>query len=370
MPLNSTNESIAWFYPIMTGNELPLLEEVINSGFVNEGNQTEIFEQRIAEFTGAEYAIATNSGTVGMALALMATGIGAGDEVLVPNFTYVATANAITLTGATPVFCDVSFSDLLLDPNSLRAHLTNRTRAVLSVDVNGRGSAKPEVEEFCQKNNLVLVFDAAEALGSKLRGQRIGTFGDVSVFSLSPNKIITSGQGGVITTSNKATYKRLKQLKNQGLDRRGTGGNDDHNTLGFNFKFSDLQAAMANAQLEKIDERIAAIQKRNQEYFKQLSSVCGISLPNYDEECGTLLWPDLLCDRRDELVTKLLERGIQSRPFWKPVTAHRPYHRSAHPRTTPNTNTISKNGLWLPSAFDLTQRQISMVCQIIKEFFK
>lgn len=353
----------------MTGQEIGMLGAVIESGFVNEGPRTAEFETRVAKFVGCTHAMATNSGTVGMSLALMACNIGPGDEVIMPGFTYVATANAITLTGAKPIFCDINPSDYLISSQQVEALITPRTKAVLAVDVNGRISASTELQECCRNAGLSLIFDSAEGLGSALSGQMAGTFGDVSVFSLSPNKVITAGQGGVVTTDNDSIFSRLRQLKLQGLNQRGTGGDDNHDALGFNFKFTDLQAAVALAQFDNLDARLETMRTRNAHYHNRLSQIKDVSLASYLPQSGTLLWPDILCTRRDELRDFLQSKGIQSRAFWKPVADHAPYQHNSTGESLPVSRRVSANGLWLPAALDLSEDAIDHVCDTIEAFF-
>lgn len=356
---------VSWFQPEMTGGEIERLAGVLDRNFLNDGPLTREFERRVAERVAAPYGVAVTSGTAAIALALMAKGIGPGDEVVVPDLTFVATANAARLTGATVVLADVELHRFSLSREFVEGCLTARTRAVVSVDVNGRGADYRWLEPFCRRRNLALICDAAEAFGSKFDGRPLGSFGDAACFSFSPNKTITTGQGGMVVTGDQNLYHRLLELKDQGRRQRGTGGDDLHPVMGFNFKFTDLQAAVGLAQLEVLDARIAYAQRRDQWYRDVLASMPGLTLPDFTSEIGEVRqWTDVLFDQRDALRREFGSRRIGVRAFWFPIYRQDTYRRKDN--SFPNSGHISDRGLWLPSNFRITQEQIGWVADAIR----
>lgn len=357
--------NIPWFNPEIAGSELSRLSGVLDSAFLNDGRLTSEFEMRVATIAGTDHAVAVTSGTAAITLALMALGIGAGDVVIVPNLTFIATANAARLAGAEVCLVDVETQRFGLDPEALTAALSPRVRAVITVDVNGRGANYRFIESFCRTHGLKLVCDAAEALGSRYDARPIGSFGDAACFSFSPNKTITTGQGGMVTTNDAAVAARLRELKDQGRPVRGTGGDDAHPTLGFNFKFTDIQAAVGLAQLEKFEERLAAARQRDIWYRDRLADCPGLQLPDMDSEPGEVRqWTDVLLDRREDVRAVLTREGVGHRAFWHPIHTQQPY---ANPRGRfDNSIRISERGLWLPSHFSLTQDQVETTANLIR----
>lgn len=358
---------IQWWVPELGEREKQLVAEVIDGNFPNDGEYTTAFESRIAEICGVPYAVATTSGTTAIFLALAACGIGPGDEVLVPDLTFVATANAVRLTGATPVLVDVSPETCNIDPAQAQARITSRTRAIVPVHVSGRGADMQALAAIAARHGLRVVEDAAEALGSCMGQQPLGSFGDAGCFSFSPNKTITTGQGGMVVTRDEVLHARLRELKDHGRPVRGTGGADEHASLGYNFKLTNVQAAIGLAQLERFESRRAHLRDLYRWYSGSLAGVLGVRLPGFDLDGGACpQWIDAIVDRRDSLHDYLLERRIQTRKFWYPVHTHAPYredgalfHGSTH---------VSARGLWLPSALSLTAADVSRVSAHIRDW--
>ena len=358
-------EKISWFRPEMTGGELARLSGVLERNFLNDGPLTRELEERIAQRVGTRHAVAVTSGTVALSLALMANGIGVGDEVIVPDLTFIATANAARMAGATVVLADVEPARFTLSVEAVERALTPRTRAVMTVDVNGRGADYHALEPFCRKRGLVLVCDAAEALGSAYAGRPLGGFGDAGCFSFSANKTVTSGQGGIVVTNNTDAYHRLLELKDQGRPKRGSGGDDLHPTMGFNFKFTDLQAAVALAQLDVCDERLARARRRDAWYCDALDGLPGVEVADFTSEPGEVRqWTDVLLDDRDTVRGVLEQRGIGVRAFWFPIHSQAPYLSDGDGFA--NACSISKRGLWLPSNFSITEDDVAQVAAAIR----
>jgi perosamine synthetase len=348
----------------MTGDELDLLKHVLYSGFVNDGPVTQRFEAEIARIAGTRFAVAVTSGTTAISCALMAAGVGPGDEVLVPALTFVATANAVRLAGAVPILVDIEPERFAIDPAAIEAAVTPRTRAVVTVDVNGRGAAYETIEPFCSRRGLLLVTDSAEGLGSSYRGRPLGSFGVAGCFSFSPNKFVTTGQGGVVTTNDERVCQRLLEIKDQGRPLRGTGGDDMHPGMGFNFKFTDLQAAIGLAQLRALGDRIEAARRRDALYQEYLGNLPGMRVGQMQEEGEVRLWADALFDRRAVAESALAGADIGFRKFWHPINMQQSYRDQAGP--FPMAEQVSRRGLWLPSHFAVTESEIERTCRVLR----
>lgn len=353
----------------MTGGELELVRQVIDSNYLNDGDVTERFERAVADRVGSKHAVAVTSGTTAITLALMAAGVRAGDEVVVPDMTFIATANAVRLAGGTPVLADVDERTLNLDPAAFERAITPRTRAVVPVHVSGRGADMAAVAKVAQKHGIAVVEDAAEAFISRIDGRALGTFGVAGCLSFSPNKSITTGQGGIVLTDDDDLAGRVRSLKDQGRPVRGTGGDDVHPTVGFNFKFTNLQAAIGLAQLRVLDERLERQRRTYGIYAKALAGSPGIRLPGFDLARGeTPLWTDAVVDRRDDLDRWLSERAMGCRRFWFPIHTQAPYRRDD--ADFPVSTRVAPKALWLPSAFTITDDDVATVCESIVSFLK
>ena len=360
--------SISWWSPEMTGNELPLVKKVIDSNFLNDGEVTEQFAQTIAKLTGAKFGTGVTSGTSAIYLSLVALGVGHGDEVIVPDMTFIATANAVSMAGGTPVLVDVDPGTLNISPAAIETAITSKTKAVVPVHVSGRAADMKNVLDVCQKRGLAAVEDAAEAFCSRHNGRHLGTFGRTGCFSFSPNKVITTGQGGVIVTDDEAIFNRLRELKDQGRPVRGTGGADVHQRIGFNFKLTNLQAAVGLGQLEKLDARLERIRRTYRIYRDELAEVKGIRVLPFNIDNGEQpQWVDALAERRDELDQFLAKNGAGCRRFWFPLHTQKPYLRDDS--DFPNSTSLGRKAIWLPSAFQMTDDDVWTVCRLITDFY-
>ena len=360
------NKKIPWFYPVFDETEKAAVAEVVNSGYINDGDVARQFEEAIASFIGCKHCIAVTNGTSAITLSLLALGIGPGDEVIVPDFTFIATANAVRLAGATVKLVDIEPSRLTIDPNRVKEAIGPKTKAIIPVDVNGRGADYSSLESICKEHGLFLICDSAEALGSKYNGRYLGTFGDVGCFSFSANKTVSSGQGGMIATNQTELYHRIRELKDQGRRHGGTGGDDLHPVLGFNFKYTNLQAAVALAQFKKINQRLEHFQNRDAWYVDSLSECPGVTFPPLLNDSGEVRqWTDLLSQERPRIESALKENRIDFRPFWHPLHMQGPYKESDE--DFQHSISISKTGLWLPSSFEITKEEIIFISKIIRE---
>ena len=360
---------IPWWHPVLGEEEVERVAEVLRSGYPNDGAVTEEFGGRIAALCGVEHGVGVTSGTAALMCALAACGVGEGDDVLVPDLTFVATANAVQALGARPVLVDISLEHFGMDPAAAEAALTTRTTAIVPVHVNGRGGEVDALVELARRHRLHVVEDAAEALGSQNRGRPLGSFGHAATFSFAPSKIITTGQGGAVVTADPQIARRVRELKDQGRAERGTGGGaDEHPVFGLNFKLTNLQAALGLVQLERLEERMAYLRLLRTWYAEELDAIDGgVSLVPVDEGGGEALeWIDVQATDRDGLVSRLESNGIDSRPFWRPLHTLPPH--AADAERFPNATRVAATGLWLPSALSLTREDVATVGRAIRAF--
>jgi len=353
---------INWFNPRMTGTEAAAVARVLTSGFINDGPVTAEFESKIADLAHRSYAVATTSGTVSLTMALMAAGLKHGEYVVVPDFTFPATANAVMLAGGVPVFADINRETFNLTAASIdkvRSQFRARDvsgRFVLATEVNGRGLGS-DVLTYCYNNELILITDSCEALGSRW----CGSYGVASCFSFSPNKLVTTGQGGAIATDDADLFKRLRELKYQGFMSRSTGADENPPSLGFNFKFTDIQAAIGLEQLEVFQNRKEACEIRDSWYRSYLAHIV-----EFPPLTGTHLWTDILTEEATPLATFLHKYGIGTRKFWRPLHRTTPYQCLFG--EWPVADQVSVEGLWLPSSYDITHEEVIEVCDAIKAY--
>jgi perosamine synthetase len=358
---------IPWWQPVIGAAEYDLVRGVLESGYINDGATTRELEARLAERLGVKHAVAVTSGTAALHLSLVGLGVGPGDEVLVPDLTFVATANAVTLAGATPVPVDVEAGTLNLDPERAARAITPRTRAVVPVHVSGRSADMPAILALARRHGLRVVEDAAEALLSRLDGRCLGTFGDAGCFSFSPMKKLTTGQGGLVVTDDDRLHVRLRELKDQGRPVQGTGGDDVVDRVGFNSKLTNLQAAVGLGQLSALDARVEGLNQTYRRYARGLEGVDGIALVGFRTERGeSPQWVDALSERRDPLLAHLLAQGIECRKFWLPLHRQAPYR--APDDAFPVSSRLFAQAFWLPSAPTLGAAEIDAVCGQVREF--
>jgi perosamine synthetase len=337
-----------------------------SGGFITEFKVTLELEKVISEFIQSKHVIMVPNGTISLSMMLMVLGIGPDDEVIVPNYTMIATPNAVISVGATPVFVDVEQKTLCLDNSKIQEQISERTKAIIFVSANGRypEAGIEKLQELCRVNNIFLLEDAAQALGSFFPdGIHIGTKGIMGSFSFSTPKIISTGQGGCIVTDSDELNHKLRKLKDFG---RSKSGIDIHDSIGFNFKFTDLQATIGLVQMEKIAFR----QKRKKEiwmlYQEKLADVQGIELFSHQTEFTCPWFIDSMAQNRDLLKESLANAGIGTRIMYPPINRQEAYAQTGD---FPVSETIGKHGLWLPSFVQITNEEIEEVCDAIKDFY-
>jgi len=343
-----------------------IAEYLDSGGWLTEYKHTREFERMIAEYVGCKYVSVVTSGTVALAAAIMALGIKGDEEVIIPDFTMIASANAAILAGAKPVLVDVDKKNLCLNLNLVKKAVTTRTKAIMLVSLNGRSPNMEEFVDFCRCNNFFLIEDAAQSLGSRYRGRHLGTFGDVGCLSFSFPKIITTGQGGAILTNNKEIYDKVLKIKDFG---RPVSGVDYHEIMGFNFKFTDLQAVIGIEQMKKLKYRVQRKKQMFRIYKELLGNISGIGFIETNLKDTTPWYMDIILKgRRDVLASYLKERGIRTRPFYPAVHTQPPYSQTKN--NFLNSEWAAKSGLWLPSSAFLTDEDVHYVCNHIKNYFK
>lgn len=368
--MSSENQkSYPWWKPVVGEREWTEVRKVLESQYLNEGTVADEFESRAAAMVGAKFGVATTSGTAALFLSLKALEIGVGDEVLVPDITFIATANAVSLTGAKPVLVDVSTDTLSISLEDAERKVTSRTRGVIPVHVSGRGAPMEALVAWASRRKISVVEDAAEAFLSKHDGRFLGTWGQLGCFSFSPNKTVTTGQGGLVVTNDAGLVSRLRALKDQGRPKRGTGGDDEHPYLGFNFKLTNLQAAVGLAQLNYVSERVQRLKRHFEVYSEELDGCSGVTLLPFDIPGGeSPLWVDALCESRDAMDKYLRSHRMDCRRFWFPLHRQAPYKQSD--AGFEGTVEVAPKAIWLPSSYTLTDQDIRDVAGKIRSFYE
>jgi perosamine synthetase len=343
-----------------------IMSYLAEDGFMTEFRRTEQFEKKIAEFTGSRHCIVVNNGTVSLTLAAIALGIGPGDEVIVPNYTMIATPNSVRMLGAVPVFVDVDEDTLVADLQRVRQAVTPKTKAIMLVAANGRESRHgiDAFEALSRETGIPVIEDAAQGIGSWYsNGRHTGTVGRIGSLSFSAPKLISTGQGGALLTDDDELGRKLRALKDFG---RAQGGTDIHDTVGYNFKFTELQACLGLAQVRQLPWRIERKKQIWRRYRELLSGVAGIHLFDHDLTRCTPWFVDCMAEDRARLVAHLHERGIGSRVMYPPINRQKAY---AVPGDHPVSEAVGEKGLWLPSMIQLADEQVERVCQAITEFY-
>ena len=319
--------------PWIDEREEELVLEVLRSGRLSLGPTIDRFEQLLAERVGAPYAAAVSSGTAGLHLLCHIAGIGAGDEVITSPLSFVASANCFIVEGATPVFADVDPVTLSMRPDAVEAALTERTKAVVAVDMFGWPCELDELRAICERHGLLLIEDSAEALGAEYKGRPIGSHGPSAVFGFYPNKQMTTGEGGVVVTHSEEEWNLLRSLRNQGRSY-GEGSWFHHVRLGFNYRWTDVQAALGIAQLEKLDRILELRAAAARRYDDLLSGLGSVDTPSSDDADHRRSWfvyvlelaPDL---DRDRVMDELRSRGVATAEY-VPCVHLQPYMRERY----------------------------------------
>jgi perosamine synthetase len=357
------------YQPSLTGNEKKYVNDCLDTTWISsKGKYVTEFEQKFAGFIGVNYATSVVNGTVAVHLALAALGLGSGDEVIVPTLTYIASVNAIKYTGAEPIFVDSIKETWQMDPEDIRGKITSNTKAILVVHLYGHPCEMDEILKIAKENDLYVIEDCAEAIGSMYKGKYVGTFGDISAFSFFGNKTITTGEGGMVVTNSPTLYERAAHLKGQGLAKNREYW---HDIIGYNYRMTNICAAIGLGQLEQVDKFIEKKRQVANWYIEGLKGLLVEFNKSYGEVTHTYWMCSILVDKvenRDLLREKLKEAGVETRPLFYPV--HNMPMYSGRFRTHPVAEEISLRGINLPSYPGLTREDVEYICDIIKKFYK
>ena len=355
--------------PDIGEDEEKLVLEAVRSGWVSsQSPYVRRFEEEFARWLGVRHAVAVSNGTVALHLALLALGIGPGDEVLVPDLTFASPANMVLLAGARPVFVDIAREYWCINPRDIRKKITSRTKAMIVVHLYGHPADMDEVLDIARENNIYVIEDCAEAHGALYKGRMVGTFGDVATFSFYANKIITTGEGGMVVTNNDEVADKIKLMRDHGMRPRYW-----HVVLGFNYRMTGLQAALGVAQLGKIDKLIDRKRRIAKIYGEILSDIsCVETHPSMEWATPSYwLYSILVTEKckitRDELMHELERLGVETRKFFYPLHLMPVFKRYSGEEDYPVASYISEHGLNLPSGPKIEEDDIIYVAETIKK---
>lgn len=355
--------------PLLEGNELAYVLDAVRSGWISSsGEYLRRFEEGFAAYCGVRHGIGTTSGTTALHLALAALGVGPGDEVVVPDFTMIACAFAVCYTGAMPVAVDADPLTWNIDVGRVEQKLTPRTKAIMAVHIYGHPTDMDPLLALARARGIAVLEDAAEAHGATYKGRRCGSLGDIAAFSFYANKVIATGEGGMVVTSDDALAAECRALRNLSFPRDG-GRVYLHDRIGFNYRMSNLQGALGLAQLERVDDLVAARRAHAARYSRSLASVDALELPPELPWATSSYWMYGVVLRegarltRDELARRLAAEGIETRPFFQPMHVQPALLRYGIDRSGsyPVADRLAANGLYLPSGSGLSEAQIDRV---------
>lgn len=363
--------------PVISKSARKYINEALKSGWISSrGPFIERFENEFARFTGTEYAVTTTSGTTALHLALAALGIGPGDEVIIPDLTIISCALTVIYTGATPVLVDVDSETGNIDPQKIEEKITSKTKAIMAVHLYGQPAEMDKILAIAKKHKLLVVEDAAEAHGAeyKLNGKwkKAGSMGDIGCFSFYGNKIITTGEGGMVVTNSKRIYQKAKLLKDSAHNPKKRF---KHDLIGFNFRMTNLQAALGLAQLEEVEKYIAKKIWMAKEYEKNLKNVSFLELPKQMPGSRSVYWMYAVKVKkgyrlkRDKLRKKLFENGIDTRDFFYPLHKQPVLNKLGLLKgvSYPVSLDLSNRGFYLPSGLAITRAQIQNIARILQK---
>jgi perosamine synthetase len=358
-------------YPVYNcsfrGNEKTYVNDCLDSTWISsKGSYIQKFEQKFAEYIDIPHAVTVNNGTAALHLALLALDIKPGDEVIVPTFTYVASINAIAYMNAIPVFVDSEKDYWQMDPKEIEKKITGKTRAILAVHLYGHPCNMDKLLQICNKYQLFLVEDCAEAIGSKYKGRYMGTFGDISAFSFFGNKTITTGEGGMIVTASEDLCNKAKLIKNQGVASKMYW----HDIMGYNYRMTNICAAIGLAQLEKVEE-VLTEKIRIANTYRKLFANTEIEFHSEEEGCFHSYWMCCIlikdAEKRDNLREYLLNNEIETRPLFYPCNTL-PMYKHLSSDSFPIASNLAYRGVNLPSYPELTMHDLEFISNKVIDF--
>lgn len=356
--------------PDVTEADIQAVVSVLRTAQLSLGPQMKAFEQELAAYVGAAHAVAVNSGTSGLHLCVRGLGIGEGDEVILPSFTFIAAANVIRMERATPVFADIDPITLNLDPAKVEAAINSRTRALMIVHTFGRPAEMTPLLAIAKRHNLRIIEDACEAIGAEYHGQKVGPLGDAGVFAFYPNKQMTTGEGGMIVTNDKELAATVRSLRNQG--RRNTGDWFEHAELGYNYRLSEMNCALGLQQLRRIEDILAKRAEVARWYDRRLRNNVSLALPALDMAGCRISWfvyavrlaPHFSREDRDAIVRQLGSEGIACGRYFAPIHLQPAYRSAAIPTNSlAATQLAGERCIALPFFNRITPAEVEEVCQ-------
>ncbi len=360
--------------PLFGAEEQLNIEEALRSGWISsKGRFIGEFEAKFAEYCGTRYGIATSNGTTALHLALAGLGIGEGDEVIVPTLTFIATANAVTYTGAKPVFVDSHPDYWCIDPHKIEEKITPRTKAIIPVHLYGHPCDMDFINAIARYYRLWVIEDAAEAHGAEYKGKKVGGLGDIACFSFYGNKIITTGEGGMCLTNDKELAQRMCILRDHG---QRPGKKYWHDVIGFNYRMTNLQAAIGVAQVNKLDTLVKKKRQLAGWYKKALGSLLDDGTLMLQSEMPwakssywmfSVLLADGFGPGRDEAAARLYDKGIETRPVFYPIHVMPPYKNTG---SYPVAEALSRRGLSLPCGFNIDEDEAGKICRHILALYR
>ncbi len=363
---------ISQIQPWIDNNEANYINKVVKRGYLTENKETSKFEKFFEKKFQINFAISVSNWTLGIFACLKALNIGKNDEVIVPNLTFVATINAIILAGATPVICEVDDKNLSLDLNKVNSCISKKTKAIMPVHLYGHCCDMGELKRICKKKNIVIIEDAAQAILSKYKNKYLGTIGLLGGFSFYGNKIITTGEGGIILSNSKNLRNKIYKIKNHGRLKKGVF---KHEEIGYNFMFTELQAAIGNVQLKKLNKILKKKEKIFKFYKKELSKIKSLSfMKNIPDNKPVYWFSNIFTNKKKKLKIFLKKNGIETRDIFYPINMQPCYRGTNLIKNLKNKFQISKKiydtGLSLPSSYELNVKELKFVVKKIRQFFK
>lgn len=357
--------------PLLSGNELKYLTECIETGWISsEGPFIQKFEESFATYVDRNYGIAVSNGSAALDIAIKALNIGHGDEVIIPTFTIISPAQSIISQGAIPVLVDCELDTWNMDVKQVEAKITSKTKAILVVHIYGLPVDMDPILDLCKKYNLLLIEDAAEMHGQTYKGKKCGSFGDISIFSFYPNKLITSGEGGILVCNDLSLAKRCQKLRNLAFEPNGR--RFVHEEIGWNYRMTNMQAALALAQFEKIDIHLKRKIEIGKKYHEALKNLEGFTLALPQTSFAeNVYWIFGLVAKnenlKNELINKLTENQIGSRPFFWCMHEQPVFQKMGlfQKESYPNAEKIARNGLYIPSGLGLEDEEIERVIEVL-----
>lgn len=354
--------------PILSGNELLYVKDCIKTNWIASGKYLSLFEKKFAKFCQTSYSASCSNGTAALHLALLSLGVGKNDEVIVPDLTYVSTANAVCYTGAKPVFVDVDRDTWTIDPEKIEEKITKKTKAIIPVHLFGHPADMDAINKIAKKYNIFVIEDACQAHGSTYKNKKTGSLSDIGCFSFSGAKVITSGEGGMVVSNNKKLIEKTIDIKTNYTSKIR---NFYHSEIGHNYRFTNIQAAIGLAQLEDVEQNLKKKIKNAKLYNELLGNIDIIQLPAEKKWAKNTYWLYSIVlkkiNLRDKLIHYLDKKNIETRPFF--YSLHNlPMYLAKE--KFPVSEYLSENGISLPSGAGLTQKEIEYIASEIRKFVK